>query len=147
VRHSLREKRNPLRILLAEDNAVNQLLAVRLLEKHGHEVTVAPDGRKALEALNNGSFDLILMDVQMPEMNGWEATQAIRERERTSGGHIPIVAMTAHAMKGDDEKCFASGMDDYLTKPIHTAELLAMLDKIGRRKAALEQTAEPVPRI
>ncbi len=147
VRHSLREKRNLLRILLAEDNAVNQLLAVRLLEKHGHEVTVAPDGRKALEALNNGSFDLILMDVQMPEMNGWEATQAIREKERSSGGHIPIVAMTAHAMKGDDEKCFASGMDDYLTKPIHTAELLAMLDKIGRRKAALEQTAEPVPKI
>ena len=138
TRHSLRESRNRLRILLAEDNAVNQLVALRLLEKCGHTVVVAANGKKALEALDKDSYDLILMDIQMPEMNGWEATRAIRERERESGGHIPIVAMTAHAMKGDEEKCLASGMDDYLTKPIRIAELLAALDRISSHKADSE---------
>ena len=127
-----------LQILLAEDNAVNQLLVVRLLEKWGHKVTIASNGRKALDALSKDSYDLILMDVQMPEMNGWEATRAIREMERETGRHIPIIAMTAHAMKGDDEKCFASGMDDYLAKPIRTAELIAILDQIANRKVALQ---------
>ena len=92
-----------------------------------------------------GTFDAILMDVQMPEMNGWEATQAIREKERTTGGHIPIIAMTAHAMKGDDERCFAAGMDDYLTKPIRTEELMAVLEKVGARKAAREVRLDRSP--
>jgi two-component system, sensor histidine kinase and response regulator len=133
ARHPMREVRNRLGILLAEDNTVNQLVAVRLLEKHGHTVTVAENGRKALQAFDQNSFDMILMDVQMPEMDGWEATQAIRLKEKTSGGHIPIVAMTAHAMKGDEERCIAAGMDDYLTKPIRTVALLAALDKVLSR--------------
>jgi two-component system, sensor histidine kinase and response regulator len=123
-------------VLLAEDNAVNQLLVLRLLEKWGHRVTIAPNGKAALEALEKRSYDVILMDVQMPMMNGWDATRAIRERERSTGTHIPIVAMTAHAMKGDDEKCLAAGMDDYLAKPIRTFELIALLDQIASRKAA-----------
>jgi len=140
TRHTLRESRNRLRILLVEDNAVNQLVALRLLEKYGHTVGVAANGRKALDKLEEESYDLVLMDVQMPEMNGWEATQAIREKELSTGGHIPIVAMTAHAMKGDEERCLAVGMDAYLTKPIHTQKLLAVLDDIGSRKAG-----PPVP--
>ncbi len=138
TRHSLRESQNRLRVLLAEDNAVNQLVALRLLERFGHTVTVAANGKKALEAWGKGGFDAILMDVQMPEMNGWETTRAIREKERSSGGRIPIIAMTAHAMKGDDERCFAAGMDDYLTKPIRTEELMTVLEKVGARKAARE---------
>jgi two-component system, sensor histidine kinase and response regulator len=138
TRHTLRESQNRLRVLLAEDNAVNQLVALRLLEKCGHTVTVAANGKKALEALEKGTFDAILMDVQMPEMNGWEATQAIRAKERKTGGRIPIIAMTAHAMKGDDERCFAAGMDDYLTKPIRTEELIAALEKVGASKVAKE---------
>ena len=137
TRRTPRETPCSLQILLAEDNAVNQLLVVRLLEKWGHKVAIASNGRKALDALNRESYDLVLMDVQMPEMNGWEATRAIREMERETGKHIPIIAMTAHAMKGDDEKCFASGMDDYLAKPIRTAELIAILDQIANRKVAL----------
>ena len=138
TRHSLRESQNRLRVLLAEDNAVNQLVALRLLERFGHTVTVAANGKKAVEAWEKGAFDAILMDVQMPEMNGWEATQAIREKERSLGQRIPIIAMTAHAMKGDDERCFAAGMDDYLTKPIRTEELMTVLEKVGARKAARE---------
>ncbi len=137
-RRTSRESPCSLHILLAEDNAVNQLLVVRLLEKWGHKVAIASNGRKALQALDRESYDLVLMDVQMPEMNGWEATRAIREMERETGKHIPIIAMTAHAMKGDDEKCFASGMDDYLAKPIRTAELIAILDRIASRKVALQ---------
>jgi len=137
-----REAPCKLHILLAEDNPVNQLLVVRLLEKWGHRVAIAANGRKALDMLQKDSYDLILMDVQMPEMNGWETTQAIREKERTTGQHLPIVAMTAHAMKGDDEKCYAAGMDDYLAKPIRTAELIAILDQIGHRKVALQAAEE-----
>jgi two-component system sensor histidine kinase/response regulator len=143
TRHSLREGRHSLHILLAEDNIVNQTLAVRLLEKNGHTVTLARNGREALEALERQSYDLILMDVQMPEMNGWEATQAIRENEKATGAHIPIVAMTAHAMKGDEEKCLAAGMDAYLTKPIRTQELFATLDRIGSGKAGPPDAAGP----
>jgi CheY-like chemotaxis protein len=135
TRHSLRENRPQVRILLVEDNAVNQLVALRLLEKQGHAVTIAANGKKALEALEKDSYDLVLMDIQMPEMNGWEATRAIRESEKATGEHIPIAAMTAHAMKGDEERCIAAGMDDYLTKPIRIPELLAIVDKIGDRKA------------
>src|SRR5439155_21291786 len=93
-----------LRVLLAEDNAVNQRLAVSLLEKHGHRVVVAGNGRKALEALERQPFDVVLMDVQMPEVGGFEATAAIRAREKESGGHVPVIAMTAHALKGDRER-------------------------------------------
>jgi len=143
TRHSLRENRNRLRILLAEDNAVNQLVALRLLEKYGHTVAVAANGKKALEAAGKESYDLILMDIQMPEMNGWEATAVIRERERESGAHVPIIAMTAHAMKGDEEKCMAAGMDGYLTKPIRTADLLAALDRISSQKSASEIVLDP----
>jgi CheY-like chemotaxis protein len=121
-----------LRVLVAEDNAVNQLLAVRLLEKRGHEVVVASTGTAALEALENQSFDLVLMDVQMPEMSGLEATIAIRERERTSasGKHIPIIAMTANAMVGDKEQCLEAGMDGYLSKPLQVAALFAAIESL-----------------
>jgi two-component system sensor histidine kinase/response regulator len=134
TRHTLRESQNRLRVLLAEDNAVNQLVALRLLERFGHTVTVAANGKKAVEAWEKGGFDAILMDVQMPEMDGWEATQAIREKERSTGLHVPIIAMTAHAMKGDDERCFAAGMDDYLTKPIRTEELMTALENVAANK-------------
>jgi CheY-like chemotaxis protein len=110
----------PLRILLAEDNAVNAMLATRLLEKNGHTIVHAKDGQEALAIfLNNRDLDLILMDVQMPRMDGLETTAEIRAAEsRLGGARIPIIALTAHAMKGDDERCLAAGMDDYLPKPI-----------------------------
>ena len=117
----------PLRILLAEDNAVNQRVVVRLLEKQKHQMTVTNDGAQALAAFDRGTFDLVLMDVQMPEMDGFEATRLIREREAGSGKRTPIVAMTAHAMKGDRERCIAAGMDDYVSKPVQRAELMRVL--------------------
>jgi len=123
TRHSLREGRRRLRVLLAEDNPVNRKLAIRLLEKHGHSVTAAGDGRAAVAALEKDTFDLVLMDVQMPEMDGFEATAAIRQREKDTGDHVRIIAMTAHAMKGDRDRCLAAGMDGYLAKPISAAEL------------------------
>jgi CheY-like chemotaxis protein len=113
----------PLRILLAEDNAINQRLAVRLLEKQGHTVAVAGNGKEALAALEGQPFDLILMDVQMPQMDGLEAAAHIREQEKGSGKHIPIIAMTAQAMKGDREQCLEAGMDGYVCKPIQPAQL------------------------
>jgi two-component system sensor histidine kinase/response regulator len=118
-----------LRILLAEDNAVNKKLAMRLLQKHGYEVVAARNGCDALAAIEKESFDLVLMDVQMPEMDGFEATQMIREQERQTGHHLPIVAMTAHAMKGDEERCLQAGIDGYLTKPINSAELFAVIEQ------------------
>jgi two-component system, sensor histidine kinase and response regulator len=130
TRHSLREERNKLRVLLAEDNAVNQTLAVRILEKRGYSVTVAGNGREALAALQKEEFDLILMDVQMPEMDGFETTAAIRQTEKQSGKRIPIVAMTAHALKGDEERCLAGGMDGYVSKPIRTNELFATIERV-----------------
>ncbi len=117
-----------LRVLLAEDNVVNQRVAVGLLTNRGHAVTVAHNGREALAALERNAFDVVLMDVQMPEMGGLEATAAIRERERKTGGHVRILAMTAHAMNGDRERCLAAGMDGYLTKPIGPAMLCATLE-------------------
>ncbi|WP_149108331.1 response regulator [Limnoglobus roseus] len=119
-----------LRILLAEDNAVNQTLAVRVLKKWGHTVVVANNGREAVDALfgEGAAFDVVLMDVQMPEMDGFEATAAIRDRERTTGTHMPVVAMTAHAMKGDRERCLEAGMDGYVTKPLRPEELFATLE-------------------
>jgi two-component system sensor histidine kinase/response regulator len=130
TRHTLREARVPLRVLLAEDNIVNQRLAVRLLEKEGHSVVVAGDGVKALEALERTQFDLILMDVQMPVMDGVETTAAIREREQRSGVHIPIVAMTAHAMAGDRQRFLSLGMDGYVSKPIHTRDLFDVIETV-----------------
>jgi signal transduction histidine kinase/ActR/RegA family two-component response regulator len=119
--------------LLVEDNPVNQRVVLRLLQKHGHAVTLASNGREALEALSGAEFDIVLMDVQMPVMTGLEATEAIRELERGSGRRVPIVAMTAHAMKGDKELCLASGMDGYLSKPVKPKDLLAALAKFARR--------------
>jgi signal transduction histidine kinase/DNA-binding response OmpR family regulator len=125
-----------LHILLAEDNHVNKTLATRLLVKQGHTVVTAGDGREALAALDRESFDLVLMDVQMPEMDGFEATATIREREKATGAHIPVVAMTARAMSGDREKCISSGMDDYVSKPVSMAELAAAVSRVmaGRER-------------
>ncbi len=129
-------------ILLADDNLVNQRVVQRMLEKAGHRVTVVSDGREAVEALKNTQsgkgFDLVLMDVQMPQMDGLEATQAIRECERRGSEHVPIIALTAHAMKGDRDKCLAAGADGYLAKPIHTADLLEVVRIYGKAAPALE---------
>jgi two-component system sensor histidine kinase/response regulator len=127
--HSLRENRGRLRILLVEDNRTNQLLAMGLLEKRGHEVAVAENGADALETLDKQTFDLVLMDVQMPGMDGLQATQAIRKNESKSGKHIPIIAMTAHAMVGDQERCLEAGMDDYISKPIRPQQLVEVLER------------------
>jgi two-component system sensor histidine kinase/response regulator len=128
TRRALVETRCRLQILLAEDNAVNQTLATRLLQKRGHSVVIVPNGREALAALDNQRFDVVLMDVQMPEMDGFQATAAIREKEIRTGAHIPVVAMTAHAMKGDRESCLAAGMDAYISKPIRASELFALIE-------------------
>jgi two-component system sensor histidine kinase/response regulator len=120
------------RILLVEDVVVNQMLATRILEKAGHMVVIASDGNEALAALEKGSYDVVLMDVQMPDMDGFEASRRIRTAEQTTGLHIPIVAMTAYAMTGDRERCVAAGMDGYLSKPIRARELLAAIEKYGR---------------
>jgi two-component system, sensor histidine kinase and response regulator len=119
-----------LQILLAEDNLVNQRLAVRVLEKQGHTVIVAFNGREALRQAEQRPFDLVLMDVQMPEMGGFEATAVLRQRDKETGRHIPIIAMTAHAMKGDRERCLEAGMDGYVSKPIQTPELFAAIDEV-----------------
>jgi len=132
TRYSLQDAREssiPLRVLLAEDNAVNQRLAARLLQKRGHRVTIAGNGRGALEAFEKHAFDMILMDVQMPEMDGYEATEAIRKLEKHGGAQVTIIALTAHAMSGDRERCLAAGMDGYLTKPIRPSELDEVLQK------------------
>jgi TMAO reductase system sensor TorS len=118
------------RVLLAEDNPVNQRLAIRILEKQGHRVTLAANGSEAVDAWSKECFDIILMDVQMPQMTGYEATEEIRRIERGSGRHIPIVAMTAHAMKGDRERCLACGMDGYISKPVRARDLLDTLEKL-----------------
>ncbi|MGH9736837.1 MAG: ATP-binding protein, partial [Candidatus Acidiferrales bacterium] len=128
---------NGLTVLLAEDNAVNRLVAKRLLEKHGHAVLVAEDGLEAVLSFEREReyIDAILMDIQMPEMDGLTAIHTIRTREEKSGGHIPIIALTAHAMKGDKEKCMEAGADDYITKPLHTPDLLAALARARSQKA------------
>jgi two-component system sensor histidine kinase/response regulator len=133
-----------LRILLAEDNAVNQRLIARILEKMGHEVTVADDGQKALGKLLEGEFDLVAMDMQMPVMDGLEATREIRVREKGTGRHIPIVAMTANAYDEDRRRCLAAGMDGYVVKPVSVA---AVRSEIGRvmAEADLLRGQEAVP--
>ncbi len=124
-----RDSAAALRILVAEDNPINQHLAMRLLEQRGYQVLLAATGREAADVVAQTSVDLVLMDVQMPEMDGFEATALIREREKTTGGHVPIVAVTAHAMKGDAERCVAAGMDGYLSKPIRANELFAAIEQ------------------
>jgi len=119
---------HPLKILLAEDSIVNQKLALALLEPHGHQITVVTNGKQAVEQRNSNQFDLILMDVQMPEMDGLEATRQIREDEKQTGEHIPIIAMTAHAMKGDREDCLEAGMDGYVSKPVRFRNLYQMIE-------------------
>jgi CheY-like chemotaxis protein len=123
------DPKKSLRILLAEDNPINQKLAIRMLEKRGHHVAVASNGTQALSALEIGSYDLVLMDVQMPEMDGLEATMLLRKREELTGHHQAVVAMTALVMKGDRERCISAGMDGYLSKPIRPQELDEVLDR------------------
>jgi CheY-like chemotaxis protein len=122
-----------LRILLAEDNVVNKKVAARVLERRGHRVTLANNGAESVTLYGQDTFDLILMDIQMPVMDGYEATLAIRNAERKTGAHIPIVALTAHAMTGDRENCLAAGMDDYISKPIHLEELLQKVEQFSPR--------------
>jgi two-component system, sensor histidine kinase and response regulator len=139
---SLAEDDTPhMTVLLAEDNVVNSKLATTLLEKRGHTVVVTVNGREALEALERETVDLVLMDVQMPVMDGLEAMRAIRTKEQSTGGHLPIIALTAHAMKGDRERCLAAGADDYVTKPIRIAELLAVMNRVTTGLAGLSPVA------
>jgi two-component system sensor histidine kinase/response regulator len=158
TRHSLREGRHTARILLVEDNTVNQLVARRLLEKRGHTVVVANNGREALAILDEAAsdaFGVVLMDVQMPEMDGLECTALIRRKEQVTGLRLPIIAMTAHAMKGDEARCLAAGMDAYLSKPIQSDELFEMIERhlgdpgvlMSRRTLPLAsiRRAEPPP--
>jgi CheY-like chemotaxis protein/HPt (histidine-containing phosphotransfer) domain-containing protein len=135
--------RRPLRILVAEDNLVSRRLVTKLLEKRGHKVVAVENGRAAVQAFDaerSGAFDVLLLDVQMPEMSGFEATQAIRDRERLTGAHVPIVALTAHAMHGDRERCLAAGMDAYLSKPIETAELIATVERFSAKPRGARRT-------
>jgi len=145
--HALGPCPGRMEILLAEDNAVNQKLAVRLLEKRGHSVTVAVNGREAVEALERRPFDVVLMDVQMPELDGFEATALIRQKEAANGGHIPIIAMTAHALREDRERCLTAGMDDYVSKPLQLERLVEAIEAYAlppaREASASTPIAEP----
>jgi signal transduction histidine kinase/CheY-like chemotaxis protein/HPt (histidine-containing phosphotransfer) domain-containing protein/putative methionine-R-sulfoxide reductase with GAF domain len=160
TRHVLRERQGRLRVLLAEDNVVNQRLAVRLVERQGHAVAVAGTGREALAALERDRFDLVLMDVQMPDMDGFAAVEAIRDLEArasngtwvpaagssfSGGGRIPVVAVTAHAMRGDEERCLAAGMDAYVTKPIRSADLAAAIERLLPRESLPSSGPMPPP--
>ncbi|ANI79360.1 Non-specific serine/threonine protein kinase [Sphingobium sp. EP60837] len=122
------DRQTPLHVLVAEDNAVNQRLALRLLQKRGHRVKIVGNGAQAIQALAQDDFDVVLMDVQMPEMDGFQATAAIREQESASGNHMPIIAMTAHAMRGDRERCLEAGMDDYISKPLRAEDFYAVVE-------------------
>jgi two-component system, sensor histidine kinase and response regulator len=150
AREGMHSARRPLRILVAEDNPVNQQLALHLLERRGHSAIVAENGREALTAMTKHKFDLVLMDVQMPEMGGLEATRAIRENEKSTGEHVPIVAMTAHAMQGDRERCLEAGMDGYLAKPLdpkifqQTVEDMALPQGAGEPEAVDSKSKEAV---
>jgi two-component system, sensor histidine kinase and response regulator len=130
-------------ILLAEDNRVNQTVAMRMLKKLGHSVVLANNGKEALSLLAVESFDLVLMDLQMPEMDGLSATKCIRTQEQASGVHLPIIAMTAHAMKGDRERCLAAGMDEYVSKPVQVQELRdAISVALGTRRQSVSNRPE-----
>ena len=143
--------RRHLRVLVAEDNAVNRALAVRTLEKRGHRVETAVNGRVAIEKIENAKrpFDVVLMDVQMPDIDGLAATVTIRQRERLAGTHVPIIALTAHAMSGDRERCLAAGMDSYLTKPVRPADLVEAVEGVAvppraSRPADAFQQSDPI---
>jgi two-component system, sensor histidine kinase and response regulator len=139
----------PLNILLAEDHLVNQELVMGILELEGHAVTLAQNGKEALDLIQNAEFDMVLMDVQMPEMDGYQATAAIRDLERHTGLHMPVIAITAHAMKGDRERCLAAGMDDYISKPIRVPALQSVLRRVqagrGDPDPAVVHDAAPSP--
>jgi CheY-like chemotaxis protein len=137
TRHSIRESHGALRVLLVEDNPVNRLLMISLLKKRGHHVVVAENGQEAVDAHASEEFDVVLMDVQMPEMDGFEATAAIRITETTTGKHLPIIALTAHAMTGDKERCLAAGMDGYLTKPVRPSELYDTMENLASPSALI----------
>jgi CheY-like chemotaxis protein len=122
--------RHAYRILIAEDNLVNQRVAIYMLEKQGHQVAGAMNGEEALAAMERENFELVLMDVQMPKMDGFQATRLIRAKEKETGLHIPIIAMTAHAMKGDREKCLDVGMDDYIAKPLNVKQLSETIARV-----------------
>ncbi len=143
TRHTLTQVMTRYSILLVEDNIINQKLAVRILENRGHRVTISGNGAEALEALNKERFDVILMDVQMPVLDGIQATAEIRRREMQTGTHVPVIAMTAHAMAGDREKCIAAGMDDYVSKPLKPLDLLKTIqhtvDRIGKERRGLSR--------
>src|SRR2546425_3164978 len=136
---SIAESRRSLRVLLAEDNPVNQQVAVAMLVKRGHEVHVVGNGREAVEAIAQREYDVVLMDVQMPEMDGFEATKAIRAMPQ--GDHLPIIAMTAHALTGERERCLAHGMTDYLAKPFKALELFRLVEQLSEGVAP---TSPPV---
>ncbi len=143
TRHSVREAQRPLRVLLAEDNSVNRALIVGLLKKRGHSIVIAMNGGQAVEAHARERFDVALMDVQMPDVDGFQATAAIRERECASGRHLPIIALTAHAMSGDRERCLAAGMDFYLTKPLNPGELYETLERAVPGSARVDAVIAP----
>jgi two-component system, sensor histidine kinase and response regulator len=135
-----------LRVLVAEDNQVNRQFVTRVLEKRGHAMVAAVNGREAVDAIAQaapGHFDVVLMDVQMPELDGLSATVLIRQRERTTGTHIPIVAMTAHAMTGDRERCLAAGMDDYVSKPLHPHELIDVVERTSALRRQPDSARPP----
>jgi CheY-like chemotaxis protein/HPt (histidine-containing phosphotransfer) domain-containing protein len=130
TRHSIREDRRTLRVLLAEDNPVNRKLVVAMLHRWGHEVVAVPDGSSAIDRAKQEPFDLVLMDVQMPRMDGLTAARGIREHEKKAGHHVPIIALTAHAMKGDREQCLEAGMNSYIPKPIRRDDLYEAIERI-----------------
>ncbi len=144
TRHSIAQNRSRYQILLAEDNIINQKLAVKILENRGHKVTVVENGEEAVSTLEKGAYDLVLMDVQMPKMDGFQATQEIRRREVASKTHQPIIAMTAHAMVGDKEKCLQAGMDGYISKPLKPLDLLRSIDEMMALYRPGEKEGEPV---
>src|SRR5439155_9021444 len=119
-----------LHILVAEDNEFNAQLLEQLLVRRGHRVRLASDGRKALSLAEEGGFDLLLLDVHMPELDGFQVVRAVRERERSVGGHLPVIALTARAREEDRQRCLAAGMDDFLTKPVQVADLWAAIDRV-----------------
>jgi signal transduction histidine kinase/CheY-like chemotaxis protein len=143
TRHTLRETKGNLRVLLAEDNPVNQRLAVRVLEQSGNQVVVASTGREALQILEKEQFDLALIDVQMPEVDGLEVAATVREREKGQAHHLPMIAMTAYAMKGDRERCLAAGMDGYVAKPVKFDELTRTIDEVVGPFRHVPKNAEP----
>ena len=130
TRHTILEQQNAITFLVAEDNAINQRLISRLLEKRGHSVVVVRNGLEVLQAMEKRSFDVVLMDGQMPEMDGFEAAKRIREAEKTTGKHVPIIALTAHAMPGDKERFLDCGMDGYVSKPIKLEELFTVIASV-----------------